>query len=194
MTPRSLTRLGSVQFSLPESSAAALRQSLRSPQLAGEHHDTIRFFIDRITGAIWDGADVTEVNRVLESLLHTLSSDSVVSDVSRHGMRRRELVGSALQFLAEHTSQSISVSDIASHCNVSGDYLTALFKEELETSPMRCLRDMRMNRAKELLNDPANTVLDVSDKLGFNDPHYFSRLFKRQVGVPPSEFRRSLAQ
>jgi len=56
------------------------------------------------------------------------------------------------------------------------------------------LTRVRMERAKQLLGSTADRSAQISLAVGYNDPHYFSYLFKKQVGISPRDFRRSLGQ
>jgi len=54
---------------------------------------------------------------------------------------------------------------------------------------VKMLTDLRMKKAKELLMNPSLKIIDIADQLGYNDAYYFSHCFKKNVGIPPKEFR-----
>jgi len=56
-------------------------------------------------------------------------------------------------------------------------------------SPNKFIRLIRLNRAKELLQDPSNSIASVALDCGYNDPGYFARIFKQEHGVTPQEWR-----
>jgi AraC-like DNA-binding protein len=56
-------------------------------------------------------------------------------------------------------------------------------------SPNKFIRTIRMSKAKELLKDPSNSIASIADVCGYNDPGYFSRVFKQDYGVTPQEWR-----
>jgi AraC-like DNA-binding protein len=71
----------------------------------------------------------------------------------------------------------------------------AKFRQLAGISPHHCYLDMKIEAARDLLLDPFARVGDVSERLGFRDPYYFSRLFKKKTGESPSEYRtRRLGQ
>lgn len=80
------------------------------------------------------------------------------------------------------------VADAFAELTLSRDHARRLFKEHMGMSPVQYLIDLRMTRAKELLQ-MGFTVKETADKVGLQDQYYFSRLFKKTQGVSPSEFR-----
>ena len=59
-------------------------------------------------------------------------------------------------------------------------------------SPMRYLNELRVEKAKELIATNAMKLSDIASMVGFSDPLYFSRVFKKTAGIPPKEFQQSL--
>ena len=64
------------------------------------------------------------------------------------------------------------------------------FKRYMGVTPMQYLISIRMNRAKELLRNTDYSIQEISSLVGYENPLYFSRLFQRQTGRPPSVYRR----
>jgi len=83
----------------------------------------------------------------------------------------------------------ISFESLAREVNFSVSYISALLKKRLNTSFVKMLTELRMEKAKELLTNPSLKIIDIAEKLGYNDSYYFSHCFKKHVGVPPKEFR-----
>jgi YesN/AraC family two-component response regulator len=84
----------------------------------------------------------------------------------------------------------LSVREIAEKFNVSQQYLSRLFNKYFGKSAKEYMNNVRINRAKELLKTTPMSVKEVSYAVGINDPLYFSRLFKKLVGITPSEFNK----
>ena len=95
---------------------------------------------------------------------------------------------------AHFCDADISFESLAMEVNFSVSYISALLKKRLNTSFIKMLTDLRMEKAKELLADPALRIIDVAERLGYNDSYYFSHCFKKHVGVPPKEFRAAQTQ
>jgi len=83
----------------------------------------------------------------------------------------------------------ISFESLARQVNFSVSYISALLKKRLNTSFIKKLTELRMEKAKELLANPALKIIDIAEQLGYNDSYYFSHCFKKHVGMPPKEFR-----
>jgi len=85
----------------------------------------------------------------------------------------------------------ISFDALAREVNFSISYISALLRKKLGTSFIKMLTDMRMEKAKELLANPALKIVDIAEQLGYNDSYYFSHCFKKHVGMPPKDFRNA---
>ena len=77
--------------------------------------------------------------------------------------------------------------------NVSRSVLFEKCRTLLETTPAIFLRRLRLERAKALIREGGRTMAGISYAVGFNDPHYFSKIFKQEFGMTPTEYRDSQA-
>lgn len=101
------------------------------------------------------------------------------------------IIRNAVIYLEKHYNEDISLDDISKHVSVSRTYFSKLFKEEMGCSYVDWVTDFRINKAKELIGTSDKTVKEISFCVGYNDPNYFSRIFKKVVGVSPSEYVNS---
>ncbi|MCR5670003.1 MAG: response regulator [Butyrivibrio sp.] len=99
------------------------------------------------------------------------------------------LVREAGEYIRNHYKEDISLQDVAGVLGYSDVYFCKLFKQNFGKNFISYLNEFRMNRAKELLADPMINIKDVSTEAGYRDANYFTRVFKRMVGVTPSEYR-----
>ncbi len=86
-------------------------------------------------------------------------------------------------------TEDIALQDIAGSFGYSDVYFCKLFKQNFGVNFITFLNEYRMDRAKELLADPMINIKDVSTKAGYRDANYFTRIFKRMVGMTPSDYR-----
>jgi AraC-like DNA-binding protein len=93
------------------------------------------------------------------------------------------------QFIRRHIGDKISLEDIAKHFGFHPHYLIKLFNDRTGMSPMQYLQELRLEKAKELLEMTDLTVSEISERLGWTNS-YFSRLFHQREGVSPSEYRK----
>lgn len=84
----------------------------------------------------------------------------------------------------------VTVAQLAAAENLSSSRLASLFKSQVGVPPGRYLRTLRMERARVLLEETCLRVKEVMARVGINDPSHFTRDFRRQFGVPPTELRR----
>ena len=99
------------------------------------------------------------------------------------------LVKQALQFIEENVEKDISLNEISEKLNISSYYFSKLFKEEMNEGFIEYLTKRRVERAKEMLKDPAKSIKEVGSDCGYSDPNYFSRIFKKSTGMTPTEYK-----
>jgi len=121
-----------------------------------------------------------EMVRIVRNL-----NDSVIVDNMERNLR---LVTAYME--AHFCDADISFETVAREVNFSVSYISTLLKKKLNTSYVKMLTDLRMEKAKELLVNPALKIIDIAEQLGYNDSYYFSHCFKRNVGIPPKEYRK----
>jgi two-component system response regulator YesN len=109
--------------------------------------------------------------------------------VLARGARKYKIVEKAQKYLEENYAEDLGLERVAKHLDISPCYFSSIFKEVTNVSFSDYLMEVRMGKAKELLADPQFTISEVSYKVGFNDPAYFSRVFKREVGRSPTFYR-----
>ncbi len=105
-------------------------------------------------------------------------------------LEAQRLVRQAMAYLHQHYAQPISREDVARHVGLNDDYLTTCFRKELGMTPVAYLTRYRLNQAKQLLSDTNRPITDIALAVGFSDSGYFSRVFRREVGVSPEAYRR----
>lgn len=91
----------------------------------------------------------------------------------------------AIQFIRENFKRDISIKQVANEVQISERYLRKVFGEYLNLSPIEYLNQIRINHAIELLRISELSIKEICYECGFQSPQYFSRVFKKQVGVNP---------
>lgn len=97
-------------------------------------------------------------------------------------------VKEAVHYMHEHFNENISLYEISNMVGVSVQYFSKIFKDEVGANYIDWLNSLRINRAKELMNTTNMSIKEVGFHVGYNDPNYFSRIFKRYEGVAPREY------
>ena len=98
----------------------------------------------------------------------------------------------AQEYIAEHFTEDISLSDVAEKAGISAGYLSTLFSRQLQCKYVDYLNQIRITRACTYLAHTVLKTYEVAYRVGFRDEKYFSRVFKRIKGMNPKEYRQSL--
>lgn len=96
-----------------------------------------------------------------------------------------------LDYICRKYYEPIKIHDIANYCGLDRSYLSKVFKKATNYSPQEYLIYYRINKAKQLLKDPNTPIQHVAYSVGYPDPFAFSRIFKKETGVSPSQFREN---
>lgn len=99
----------------------------------------------------------------------------------------------ALQYLSEHFSEDIALSEVASYVNVSPEYLSRKFSKDVGVTLHAYLMQLRISRAKELLENSNLRISGVAEAIGMQSK-YFGRVFKQMEDVTPQEYRKNIAK
>jgi YesN/AraC family two-component response regulator len=134
----------------------------------------------------------TVLGKGLFSLEETLAHVDTALECNRElSAQAQRLVRQAMAYIHQHYADSISRADLARHVALSQDYLTACFRKELGVTPITYLNRYRVNQAKQLLTDTDQSVTEIALQVGFSDSGYFSRVFRREVGLSPEAYRQA---
>ena len=95
----------------------------------------------------------------------------------------------SVAYMMQHVNQPLKVATLATLANVSPSHFFALFKQHMGCSPMDYFTRLRMRHACDLLGSTPASVKEVAAALGYDDPFYFSRVFKSAVAVAPVHYR-----
>lgn len=151
----------------------------------------------------YNGQDISEIN---SSMIHLrLDNCDSMEDIREccrdviEGLERncRELqenrvskpVRIAQEYIGSHLSQQISLDEVAQKAFVSPGYMSTLFKEQTGENFMDYVIRQRINEAKRLLRTTGMSIGDIAVSVGYADPRHFSKVFQKQVGMKPSEYR-----
>lgn len=95
-----------------------------------------------------------------------------------------------IEYMKAHIDGVISVDDICTELHYNRSYIYRQFKKTTENSIMSYFVKMKINKAKELLRNTDMSISDISSKLSFDNPNYFSKVFKKNTGYSPLNYRK----
>jgi YesN/AraC family two-component response regulator len=128
--------------------------------------------------------DILSEDETVEALQRILSGADALPPYTS------ALVKRILAYFHQNYDRPISRREVAEALGVSENHLTRIFGREIGLSPWDYLNRYRVKQAKELLLRTNDSISSVALQVGFDDPAYFSRVFRKQVGVSPSAFRQ----
>lgn len=101
-----------------------------------------------------------------------------------------DVVENAKKYISEnYHDEELTLNTVAHEVNVSPNHLSAMFSQKTGQTFVKYLTDVRMHRAKELLKCTSKRSSEICEEVGYRDPHYFSHLFKKNVGCSPIQYR-----
>jgi AraC-like DNA-binding protein len=122
---------------------------------------------------------------LLGLILYRLQLQTIVPE------SQQPLEVAALQrFIHQHYRQPITLDDLAREANLSPTHFARVFKKQFQVSPMYYVIQKRIAVACSLLTESAMPIKEISAAVGYDDPYYFSRLFKKLTGVNPTTYRQ----
>lgn len=149
--------------------------------------------------ALYGGADAVTRGRFRLKFLDLLH---VVYELCRKPLENRETVSTmkestvqkVITYLEGHYADDLHLEELQENLHASKYYLSKLFKDVTGVTIFDYLYQRRINQAKiEFVLNPTATVTDVCFRVGFKHLAHFSRMFKKQVGVTPEQFKKRLA-
>ncbi|SFS71735.1 helix-turn-helix domain-containing protein [Paenibacillus sp. BC26] len=122
----------------------------------------------------------------------TAYSKFLTEIISRGGIKKQlsKDIARSVRFIQDRFHEDISLQQIAQYLELTPNYLSVLFKKELQMNFSEYLNRIRLEKAKELLLGTNLRSYEVAQQVGFTDDSYFSRAFKKHTGVRPNGFRR----
>lgn len=96
----------------------------------------------------------------------------------------------ATHYFNENYQQTISIDDFAASLNMSTCWFIRNFKQYHKITPMAYILSLRIRNAQNLLESTSYNITEIASIVGYDNPLYFSRLFKKQTGLSPSEYRK----
>lgn len=108
-------------------------------------------------------------------------------------LSKQILIDRINEYFMEHLSENITLQELSETLNFSSSYLNSVFRSSTGKSIISAFTDMKINQAKIYLEKNNYSVTQISECLGFSSVHYFSRVFKKTVGVSPSEYLEQLS-
>lgn len=144
---------------------------------------------DEIEAIDMNKATMVNPDDAKEYLIRILEQAIVIRESSATN-RYKEVVDEVVQYIQDnYADEELCLNTLASHVNVSPNHLSMIFSQQKGVTLIKYLTDFRLGKAKELLRCTSMRSSEISEKVGYRDPHYFSYLFKKTLGMTPTQYR-----
>ena len=130
------------------------------------------------------------LNKVKLRLQERAGEDSSVFNVDSGNKTAEQVASEVIEYIQRHYNEDINLTQIAATLHYSPSYLTKIFGQQYDTTPSKYVISLRMQKAQQLLaHNPELSVRQIGETVGYPEQGYFSRIFKKYVGVSPLEYR-----
>ncbi|KOS05843.1 AraC family transcriptional regulator [Flavobacterium akiainvivens] len=133
-------------------------------------------------------ANLEFVNLSLTQLLNAFLYDRFFTEVGKQ-LSENNTVEAAIEYMKKHLDSPLKIDDVAGNFSYSPSHFFTLFKKRTGYSPIHYFNYLKIQKACQYLSFTTMSVKEISFALGFNDPLYFSRLFKKIMSTPPLQYR-----
>ncbi|MCM3468822.1 response regulator [Brevibacillus borstelensis] len=141
---------------------------------------------------VWMKLERAQGIRELLQVIHQVLEDSIRESVKKK--TGDVLMIRAMEYIQKHLTRDLGVEEVAGHLGISSSYFSLLFKQHTRLTFVEYLTQQRMERARFLLSMSGKTIHEISREVGYPDRRYFSKVFQRNIGLTPSEYREQAAQ
>ena len=126
----------------------------------------------------------------MNEALKKLVVNALIFRDSKVNHERSKLIQEARLYIDAHFNDpDLKMNQVAAKFNISSGHFSTVFSQEIGETFRDYLTNLRINRAKELLRSTNLKSSEIASRVGYNDPHYFSTVFKKNTGFPPQQFR-----
>ncbi len=143
--------------------------------------------MDRLMKSFFSQDRVRTVEELREKLWQIISECVEAEQLPAAGLSSR--IRMAEQYIRNHYEENLTVADLAERFGMSPNYFSFAFKKELNCSAVSCLTNVRLQKAKELLTGSDLSAADIAQRVGYRESQYFFRVFKRNTGMTPLQYR-----
>jgi AraC-like DNA-binding protein len=184
-----------IHFSGPQTQRVldSLQLTCSSPLLYVPDVDAMRLSFEEVYACLnynYSDAGLLAMTSELMRLLSRMKLDH--SSSTRNNHTNEECIESSIEFMKNHLDMALTLSDLSTRSGLSVPQYSKLFRERTDQSPMAYYTALKIRKACDLLYQTRLTVREIGLKLGYEDPYYFSRAFKKVQGCAPAHYRTNI--
>ena len=151
----------------------------------------VSFFNNAIQEIQLQQQDFMAMNALIVQQLCLLLNRKREEQKNQYYNRQKDISASVL-YIHENYKDPIVIRDLAEKYHMTYNWFIRCFKDFTGTSPQAYLTDIRLEKAKDLLSNAPFQIGEIAELVGYSDPLYFSRIFKKKTGCSPKEYKKSV--
>jgi len=130
-------------------------------------------------------------------LLKPVRSEKIVEVLKKYITNDRLIctnqeVENALEYIENNFKGSISLDEVSKYINLTPSYVSKLFKKKLGVNFNRYLAVRKIKEAKRMLKEENANINEIAFNIGYNEPNYFCKVFKKIEGITPTQYRQNI--
>ncbi|MEF9967857.1 MAG: AraC family transcriptional regulator, partial [Longicatena sp.] len=129
---------------------------------------------------------------IIKTLQYDFLSSSPIASTPMQQRFENELLNEVLLYISETIYEQLTIEEICMKFSISRSSLQTLFKNNLSVAPKQYISDLKLRKSKLLIKESIYTISEISSMLGFTSIHYFSRKFKQQFGITPTDYAKTI--
>jgi two-component system, response regulator YesN len=139
-------------------------------------------------------ADTVETVAELTSTFRSFLDEVQIKLAEKRSMKQGDLVRSINELIEkQYSDPNLCLNQIAEQLDMSSIYVSRVYKQQTLTAIVDVINDLRLEKAKEHLEQSDSSIADIAERTGYTSSSYFHRMFKKRFGVTPSEYRKAAA-
>lgn len=148
--------------------------------------------IQRWEKSFWQKISSLDILEDMKEAVYSYLSQLYTAILSGPSNRHYKTVSQLKQIIQHKYDKKLTIEDLAKETYLAPNYLSTLFKQETGVTINEYLMRVRVEKAKEIILDTNKRIVDISLAVGYADPAYFTKVFKRYTGMSPSDFKNKI--
>ncbi len=172
-----LSELFNRRFRSPQKAIDLLQKMLREQEKADElYGDMLLTLLTQV---------LIQLKRLSDAPADTLKNTHCITN-------ENEIIRRAQQYISNNVRNRLTVPLVAQNTDISTSYLTALFRKHMQISPGEYIRRIKLQESKQMIREGVLNFTEISQVLQYSTIHHFSRQFKENFGITPSQYAKSI--